>query len=159
MLQAIWGALPIPFREQMVRLVEPTFTVGVSGVVVDDRGQVLFLRNRFRYERGWQLPGGFLQKGEQPEEALRREIQEETGYAVEVDGLLRAHLARARHMDILYLCHIVGGSLSVNRREILDSRFVAQADLQHYLSESDARKAILALRSLQGRDDGDTGKG
>jgi 8-oxo-dGTP diphosphatase len=90
-LQQIWHRLPTPLRECIARIVQSTFTVGVLAVLVNDRDQILFLRNRFRYSTSWQLPGGFVDKGEKMEEALRREIREETGYDAEV---LTPHTSR-----------------------------------------------------------------
>jgi ADP-ribose pyrophosphatase YjhB (NUDIX family) len=49
------------------------------GLVVH-RGRVLLtLRARPPYAGTWDLPGGFLEAGERPDEALRREIREELG--------------------------------------------------------------------------------
>lgn len=58
--------------------------ISVKGVLVQ-RGRVLVLRN----ERGeWELPGGRLDDGETPEEALTREIREEAGLTASVGSLV-----------------------------------------------------------------------
>jgi 8-oxo-dGTP diphosphatase len=58
-------------------------------VVVDDEGRVLLARRAGAVYHGyWDLPGGFLEEGEHPLAALRRELREETGLDVEPDEFL-----------------------------------------------------------------------
>jgi 8-oxo-dGDP phosphatase len=51
-------------------------------VLVDDQDRVLMMwRHRFVQDRwGWELPGGLIDAGEEPEQAAIRELEEETGY-------------------------------------------------------------------------------
>ncbi len=66
---------------------------------------------------GWELPGGNLEPGESAEEALRREVEEETGLDVEVGRHVgdytrtgfRPHTAR------VFLCRVLGGELRSSR--------------------------------------------
>ena len=59
---------------------EPT----ACALVLDDAGRVLLARRAFDPERGkWDLPGGFLEEGEEPLDGLRRELLEETGLEIE----------------------------------------------------------------------------
>jgi len=58
--------------------------VSIKGVVLA-RGHVLLAEND-RDE--WELPGGRLELGERPEQCVVREIREEAGLEVEVDGIV-----------------------------------------------------------------------
>lgn len=52
--------------------------------MLDDRGRVLLARRAHEPWQGrWDLPGGFLEEGEHPLDALVRELEEETGLSVE----------------------------------------------------------------------------
>jgi len=55
-------------------------TLGARTAVIVD-GRVLLVRHG--YVAGWQMPGGGVDPGETAEHAARREVLEETGYAIE----------------------------------------------------------------------------
>jgi 8-oxo-dGTP diphosphatase len=60
-----------------------------SAVVTDDDGRALLARRAGEPFQGyWDLPGGFLEEGEHPLDALRRELREETGLEVEPQRFL-----------------------------------------------------------------------
>jgi 8-oxo-dGTP diphosphatase len=61
----------------------PNGSLCVGAVIVDDEGRVFVHRrgpNRTLFPGCWDLPGGHVEPGEAPLEALRREIEEETGW-------------------------------------------------------------------------------
>jgi ADP-ribose pyrophosphatase YjhB (NUDIX family) len=60
-----------------------------SALVVDETGRVLLARRAVEPFRGrWDIPGGFLEEHEHPEDALRRELREETGLEIEPTAFL-----------------------------------------------------------------------
>jgi ADP-ribose pyrophosphatase YjhB (NUDIX family) len=66
-----------------------------SAVLVDEQGRVLLARRGVEPELGkWDLPGGFLEEGEEPLDGLRRELHEETGLEVEPLSFLGAWVDR-----------------------------------------------------------------
>ena len=79
LLAGIWRRLPSSTRLLALRLVNPRFTVTAAAVIFNEKDQVLLLKHRFRPGSGWGLPGGFLKRGEQPLDALHRELCEEIG--------------------------------------------------------------------------------
>ncbi|MEM2534555.1 MAG: NUDIX hydrolase, partial [Candidatus Nezhaarchaeales archaeon] len=63
--------------------------VTVDGVVVRSVGSIVLVRRRRPpYEGYWALPGGFVEYGETVEEAVKREVEEETGLIVDIKGLI-----------------------------------------------------------------------
>jgi len=82
----------------------------VQGVVQGEAGVLLALRRELR---GWELPGGRAEPGEDERAALVREIREETGLVVEplerVGEYRRSGFAA--HRARVYRCRLVGGAL------------------------------------------------
>ena len=64
------------------------YNIGVGGAVVRE-DKLLFIRRASRHGRGnWQLPGGFIEPDETIEQAVVREVQEESGVTAEVEAVL-----------------------------------------------------------------------
>jgi 8-oxo-dGTP pyrophosphatase MutT (NUDIX family) len=78
---------------------EDCFHLGVKAFIRNSEGKVLLLEKRkyLSQETYWDIPGGRLQKGESLLDALRREVEEETGLknVTEVTPL-RVHLSETR---------------------------------------------------------------
>jgi ADP-ribose pyrophosphatase YjhB (NUDIX family) len=88
----------------------------VRGVVFRDDGALLLVRERS--DGGWTLPGGWVDVGESPSQAVEKEVREESGYVVratKVLGLLdrdrHGHPPHAHHIwKVLIRCSLVGGA-------------------------------------------------
>lgn len=88
--------------------------VSVKGIVFED-GKV-WLRKNNRQE--WELPGGKLDRGEQPIQTVIREIQEELGFDVTPVDLIQAHVHHVESqfdekdgvLVVSYLCRLDGKS-------------------------------------------------
>jgi len=62
--------------------------VGVGALIHDGQGRVLLIKRKFEPNKGkWSLPGGLLETGEKLIEAGRREVREELGVELDVEGL------------------------------------------------------------------------
>lgn len=98
----------------------------VCAVILKD-GRVLACQRPLDKNEGgkWEFPGGKIETGESPEEALVREIQEELGVCVQVgDHLNPVEYGEIRLMA--YRCDIVSGMLVLN--EHLAMKWVSPAE-------------------------------
>jgi 8-oxo-dGTP diphosphatase len=106
LIAGTWRALPARVRRWSMRLTQARFTVTAGALVFNDAGEVLLLKHRFRMGSGWGIPGGFLELGEQPDEALRRELREEIGLEVErVEIVTTRAFKKPRQVEIVFRCH------------------------------------------------------
>ncbi len=104
-----WWGLAAP------RLGEGGPLVIVQGVVRDERGRVLLsVRSDLQ---GWELPGGTPNPGEALEDALRRELREETGLEVLVEDCVGEYVRTGfrPHTARVYRCRAASGRLRPSR--------------------------------------------
>lgn len=115
------------------RVRQARFTAGVVGVIFDTSGQVLLVEHVFHPHHPWGLPGGWVDRYEDPADALRREMGEELGLEIEVGPVLLVKVDFGNHIDLAYLCYTSGaiGSLS---SELLGYRWVQPAELPRLYS-------------------------
>lgn len=62
----------------------------VAAVIFDEQGRIFATQRGYgEWKDWWEFPGGKMEAGETPEQALRREIHEELAAEIEVGELLR----------------------------------------------------------------------
>ena len=105
----VWRTLPGRVRRWSMRATQTRFTVTAGALIFNDEGQVLLLKHRFRAGSGWGIPGGFLEAGEHPEQALRRELREEIGLELrKVEIFMSRTFKRPQQVEILFRCRANG---------------------------------------------------
>ncbi len=102
-------------------------TVGVRGLVQNDTGEILLVRHSYG-NRHWFLPGGGHRGNESPEQALVREMREETGLEVAITGLVGVYFypgGYKRDHIYVFACKRVGGEAKLMGGEIEAIRWAA----------------------------------
>ena len=86
------------------------FHIGAFAIIFDGRDEALLcLREDLNI---WNLPGGRVERGEAPWEAVVREVEEETGLVVHVERLVGVYW-RPREAEVAFsfVCRVVGGEV------------------------------------------------
>ncbi|MFC4565665.1 NUDIX domain-containing protein [Nocardiopsis mangrovi] len=114
----------------------PLWLTGVTAVVIADSGEILLHR---RADDGrWATPGGILEPGEQPAEALVREVWEETGVKVVPERVASVFTEepftypngdQVQFLDIAFRCRPVGGAPRPDAEESLEVRWFPPGEL------------------------------
>ena len=119
--------------------------VGIGGVIVD-RGRTVLIRRGTEPLLGqWSIPGGTIEIGETIEEAVGREMREETGLEVRVLELIelfdRIYLQdgaasdrkkpRYHYVIADYLCELVGGEPRAGS-DVTDLAFARENELSKF---------------------------
>ena len=122
LLAKLWRKLGFAKNIQLfvMRLMHDTFLVGLTGIIRNEKGEILLFKHTYR-AHSWSLPGGYMKSGEHPKEGLEREILEESGLVVSVDESLKTRTDRTSAR--LDLCR---------RRKLQSTAFLPETTCRYY---------------------------
>ena len=139
-ITAVYTQTPFPIIHDLYKaeVGHATPKVGVRGVVFRD-DKILLVREKS--DGGWTLPGGWVEVGESPSEAVTKEVREESGFRTKVVKLLalydlekHEHPPHAYHIyRACFLCEIIGGEAQANM-ETTEVAFFGRDDIPLDLS-------------------------
>lgn len=115
-----------------------------KAVVRRPDGDVLLVRST---DRTWEIPGGRIEVGERTDEALRRELREETGLEAAVGPPVSTHARLWRRSNgdpvfaVVYRCDTPGGEVTLNE-EHDDYEWLPPTDATEEVDESELAEAI-----------------
>jgi len=113
-LALLFNAFPVRWQRRFMTAAHERFLVGVVGLGVDAEGRVLLARHRFGAPQ-WRFLGGFLSAKERVEDALAREVAEETGLRIEVGPVLEIVTGyRWQRVELVFVFRVTGGSESLS---------------------------------------------
>lgn len=137
--ELIWRNAPAFLRRWGVRATNTRFTVTAAGIISNSKGHVLLLKHRFRGGSGWGIPGGFIQKDEQPEDGLRREMREEIGLELKTLRLYKVRtFKRVRQIEIVFSC-TAHGPINPQSEEIVKAEWFKLESLPQGLPTDQVR--------------------
>jgi nucleoside triphosphatase len=120
----------------------------VGPLIYNDQNQVLLIKNP-KWGEIWSIPGGHVELGETMEEAVRREVREETGLEVDriemlttTDGIYPPGFIRKKHFIFVnFFAHLAGGQTTLSD-EMVEYAWV---DPHVAIKEMDCSKTIMVL--------------
>jgi len=107
--------------------------LGVAGLVLREN-KILVVKKSYSKTKGlWTFPGGFVQAGETLDEAILRELKEETQIEAKIVGIIGARTGVLRtgvgdHLILFYLEYL-SGEPKPQQGEIDEVRFMTKEEL------------------------------
>jgi len=111
-LLKIWRIFPGWLQNIASRIIRPLFQVFAAAVIFDQNKNIFLVKITYQRVHPWGLPGGGLEYGEHPEDAVVREVWEETGLNVCIDKLLLVNSWLPDRVGLYYLCRIKDGTFT-----------------------------------------------
>ncbi len=134
----------------------PETTVGA--LVVNKKGEVLIVRSR-KWNNKCTVPGGHVELGERAEDAIKREVKEETGLDAEPAGLLLVQQAiypknycKHEHFIFMdYLCTTDDSDVKLDGRELQSYLWIKPREALNLDLEEYARNFVMKYVEELGR--------
>lgn len=148
LLAKAWFCLHGSLQWRILWWLHAKFIVGVCGVILNERGEVLLLRHRFWRANSWGLPSGYATRGETLEAALKRELMEETGLRAKDVQVFRVASGYKFRLEVNLLAEVADdSSMRLAEMEVIDAKFFALDALPEGLLDN--HREIIRLAMLR----------
>ena len=90
--------------------------ITTDGIIIKDKEILLIKRKNSPFQGKWALPGGFVEYGETTEDAVKREVNEETGLNTRIKNLAGVYSdpnrdPRGHTITVVYILEIINGHI------------------------------------------------
>lgn len=146
----VWRLISPTTRARVVRATQDQFTVSTAAIVKNEKEEILLLNHVLRPNSGWGFPGGFVEHGEAVEDAVRREVREETG--IELKNILLIEInTYKRHIEVLWSAEGIGKP-EVRSAEILELGWFSLSQVSNYLGPKQIRQVEAVIKGTSRSD-------
>lgn len=127
-----------------------------ADALIERDGRYLMIKEGKDYVEGtWNVPGGGVEHGENPVEAVKREVYEETGLEVEsIEGLFGVFNARSAEDGHPVIVHVFSCSVEEGEpkpefdEEVLEAKFLEKQEIEKKTLRND-----IILRAIEMKND------
>lgn len=117
----------------------PHTHIGVGGMVINDKNQILVIQEKYHKKRHWKLPGGYSNPGEDFADTARREVLEETGVDTEFVSVVslrhhHQHIFACSDIYVVCLLRPLTSEITSNKEEIAQCQWM---DVETYRKHPD----------------------
>lgn len=122
----------------------PTHIVAVGAFVKNDKDEILLVKHP---HKGWEFPGGIVEIGESLPQALKREVQEESGIFVKVNNIVGLYSNTEKRegyngvkeiptiVNVDFVCSFLSGELTTSAESIESGWFSKEKSLELVTNE------------------------
>ena len=114
----------------------PRHIVAVSAYITNEEGEALLVKAHWRKDT-WEPPGGQVEQGEALDEAVRREVLEETGIEIDIHGITGVYYsASSEILSVVFQATCSMSEIKMQPEEIFDAKFIAltEENIEKYIT-------------------------
>lgn len=132
-----------------------TVILVVAALIEDDQNRLLMVREAQPEFYGlWNQPAGHVEANESITDAFLREVKEETGYDVQIDGIASIHhFVEAAVLRINFRASLLEGEPGPLADDVLEAGWFTREEVKHMMNQGQLRSKrteLLILEWLEG---------
>ncbi|MDZ5608630.1 NUDIX hydrolase [Bacillus pseudomycoides] len=123
----------------------PKHIVAVSAYITNANNEILLVKVQWRADT-WEMPGGQVEEGEALDQAVCREVLEETGLLVEPVGITGLYYNASKHiLSVVFKVEHVSGDIRIQPEEIKEAKFIAlnENNIDEYITRPHMKSRTL----------------